>query len=91
MPAATPSKVSLPHRKQSNKKLGVSGKKNIDSLIKEFEKELAGAQTDVIEGFNKLERKIQCYRKPKSQLIIEQKNNCAAKYLEQLLMEMEIY
>lgn len=63
----------------------------MDSLIKELEKELAEAQTDVIDGFNKLERKIQCYRKPKSQLVIEQKNKCATKYLEQLLIEMEIY
>ena len=42
------------------------GKKNVDSLIKDLEKELTGMQTDVLDGFNKLERKIQCYRKPKS-------------------------
>lgn len=47
-------------------------------------------QTDVIDGFNKLERKVQCYRKPKSQLIIEQKNNCAERHLEQLIIEMEM-
>ena len=47
-------------------------------------------QTDVIDGFNKLERKVQCYRKPKSQLIIEQKNNCAERHLEHLIIEMEM-
>ena len=44
----------------------------------------------MIEGFNKLERKIQCHRKPKSQLIIEQKNACAERHLEQLIIEFEI-
>ena len=68
----------------------LNGKKNVDSLIKDLEKQLCGVQTDVVDGFNKLERRIQCYRKPKSQLIIEQKNNCAEKYIESLLIEMEM-
>jgi len=44
----------------------------------------------VVDGFNKLERKVQCFRKPKSQLIIEQKNNCAERHLETLIVEMEM-
>ena len=58
--------------------------------FRDLEKELSGVQAEVLDGFNKLERKIQCFRKPKSQLIIEQKNNCAEKHLEQLIIEMEI-
>jgi len=33
-------------------------KKNVDSLIKDLEKELSGVQAEVLDGFNKLERKI---------------------------------
>ena len=68
----------------------LSGKANVDSLIKDLEKQLTGVSTEVVEGFNKLERKIQCYRKPKSQLIIEQKNSCAERHLEQLIIEFEM-
>ena len=68
----------------------LTGKRSVDSMIKDLEKELGSAQIDVVEGFNKLERKIQCYRKPKSQLIIEQKNNCAERHIEQLIVEMEM-
>ena len=35
-----------------------SGKKNVDSLIKDLEKELSTVQNNVVDGFNKLERKI---------------------------------
>jgi len=49
-----------------------------------------GVQTDVVDGFNKLERKIQCYRKPKSQLLVETKNNCAERHIENLIIEMEM-
>ena len=73
----------------SASKFDLSAKKNVDTLVKDLEKELTGVQTDVIDSFNKLERKIQCFRKPKGQLIIEQKNNCAERYLEQLIIEME--
>ena len=65
-------------------------KKSIDSLIKDMEKELAGMQTYVIDGFNKLERKIQCHRKPKSQLLIEQKSDQAEIHVEQLIIEFEM-
>ena len=82
-------KLSLPLTKPSTK-FELPLKKNVDSLIKDLEKELSGVQAEVLDGFNKLERKIQCFRKPKSQLIIEQKNNCAEKHLEQLIIEMEI-
>ena len=68
----------------------MASKKNVDSLLKELERELAIVQSDVVDGFNKLDRKIQCYRKPKSQLVIEQKNNCAELHLEQLIIEMEM-
>ena len=68
----------------------VGKKSNVDSMIKDLEKELMGAQTDVIDGFNKLERKIQCYRRPKSQLLVEQKNNCAERHIENLIIEMEM-
>lgn len=44
----------------------LNSKRSVDSMIKDLEKELGSAQLDVVEGFNKLERKIQCYRKPKS-------------------------
>ena len=73
-----------------NSKIDLSAKKGVDSMIRELEKEMNGVQTDVVDGFNKLERKIQCYRKPKSQLIIEQKNNCAERHLEHLIVEMEM-
>ena len=71
-------------------KYNISSKRNIDSLIKDLEKDLTTVQTEVIDGFNKLERKVQCYRKPKSQLVIEQKNNCAERHLENLIVEMEM-
>ena len=35
-----------------------SPKKSVDSLIRDLEKEMTGVQTDVVDGFNKLERKI---------------------------------
>ena len=59
-------------------------------MIKELERELTGVQTEVVDGCNRLERKIQCSRKPKSQLIIEQKSNCATRHLEQLIIEFEM-
>ena len=80
-----------PQEASKHARYDVAGKKkNVDSLIKDLEKELSGVQIDVLDGFNKLERKIQCYRKPKSQLIIEQKNGCAERHLEQLIIEMEM-
>ena len=41
-----------------NSKIDLSAKKGVDSMIKELEKEMNGVQTDVVDGFNKLERKI---------------------------------
>ena len=37
---------------------GGSKKNSVDAMIKELEKELSTVQTDVIDGFNKLERKV---------------------------------
>jgi len=36
----------------------VSTKKSVDSMIKDMERKLATVQTEVADGFNKLERKI---------------------------------
>lgn len=36
----------------------MSAKKSVDSLIRDLEKEMSLVQTDVIDGFNKLERKV---------------------------------
>ena len=43
-----------------------------------------------MDGLHKLERKVQCYRKPKSQLLIEHRGDSAIRFLEQLIIEMEL-
>ena len=43
---------------QTKQRKQLTGKANVDSLIKDLEKQLTGVSTEVVEGFNKLERKI---------------------------------
>ena len=52
-----PTKFSLTLPKSSSK-FELPLKKNVDSLIKDLEKELNGVKGEVVDGFNKLERKI---------------------------------
>lgn len=41
-------------------------------------------------GVGSLETKINNYRKPKSELIIEQREGTAKTYLEEMIIEMEV-
>lgn len=52
-----PTKFSLTLPKSSSK-FELPLKKNVDSLIKDLEKELNSVKGEVVDGFNKLERKI---------------------------------
>ena len=47
-------------------------------------------QTDVKKGMKNLENNVNNYKKPKSQLMIEQRDGHAKKYIEQLIIEMEM-